>query len=879
MNRILKLKNGLEISIKDAPFASGGEGELFEIVMPLHLKDQVVKLYKVDKRTAERENKITYLVNNPPKIAVKDGHHSVVWAKQIVYEKNKFAGFTMPKASGEKLELLCHIKLPVSLSSSWRKYAFEEKNAIENRQKLCFNIAVAIQQIHSFGNYVLVDMKPENILVQPNGLVSIIDTDSIEIISNNKVVYKAPVATPDYIPPEYYKGVTPDKTLIAETWDRFSLAIMFYRLLCGIHPFIGTCHQPFDKFTDVSSKIEHGLFPFGKNKHKFRVIPSPHQQLLKLAEGVRNNFIQCFDEGHSFPDRRPSANDWCQMLAPQSVLIPIHRKLPSVSFNGKDLWGKSKEAPTPLLDAKSVMYKKPKIIQLKKASALRVAWDKMFGVSVKQVTINKIVSVQDRWPEIESEIKVREYELSRLKQQYNVLQADVFTNETRQLQALKAEYIRESKALDKAARNLFAQELALLTQIEETKRQLLSARKSYLQYLYNNTIDPLETQINSLKSKYSSQINTILDAEANEVVEIEKCARLKINQINIKIKQLERSAHLQSDQEMGRASEKIEAKRKEIDQREQKALAQALERHQNNFITSQLSQYSIRKDAYTIFDDQHANPDRIANYLAKNGILTAADFTSVNSTGKILTKAGLWVKVSDVGVYRAEKLERWRQAKLRNSPITVPQSLPLYETLTIKSEYNKMRDQLQQEEAQTREAALRKLGSNPQALGKARLLLNDELKKTEKEEKLAKEKIKEKYHSKREEYNNNFRSIIDSLNKEILQNKTEFERQRQIKFEEENKYLKKLLTDREQVIRQFDIHHEPLLRRAGELFASVEVRVGSLRMATKVALNHNHSNTSEQFKRKVQELDISIENANRFVEELSFLQFTYSQLK
>ena len=108
MSKSVHLKNGTILRLQDKAFANGGEAELFKIISPKHLKDQVVKKYKPEKRTKEREEKSIFLAKNPPVIQKDIEHHSVIWINEIVYENGKFCGFTMPFAKGEKLELLCH---------------------------------------------------------------------------------------------------------------------------------------------------------------------------------------------------------------------------------------------------------------------------------------------------------------------------------------------------------------------------------------------------------------------------------------------------------------------------------------------------------------------------------------------------------------------------------------------------------------------------------------------------------------------------------------------------------------------------------------------------------------------------------------------------
>ncbi|NOT85242.1 MAG: hypothetical protein HOP02_10805 [Methylococcaceae bacterium] len=339
MSKQLKLNTGVQITIADTPFASGAEGDLFDVMAPIAFLHAVVKVYKAAKQTPERQQKITYLVNHPPAGLVQQGvHNSVCWMTHIVYEQDQFVGFVMPKVAGVSLELLCQSRLkhPVLNDPVWQRFALTAPEGLQLRLKLCFNIAVALQHIHAQGCYTLVDMKPDNIIVQANGLVSIIDIDSIAVIDtakNNN--YPAIVITPEYAPPEYYRSI--DLTHINHSWDNFSVAIIFYRLLCGIHPFMGTCHPPYDNHSETAQFIQDGLLPHGNSAQYFSVIPPPHNRFNQLDKGLQKLFLHCFDQGHLYPIFRPNVENWCVvlqkiMLNMSSPSIQIAKSY--VSFNG-----------------------------------------------------------------------------------------------------------------------------------------------------------------------------------------------------------------------------------------------------------------------------------------------------------------------------------------------------------------------------------------------------------------------------------------------------------------------------------------------------------------------------------------------------------------
>ncbi len=305
------LRNSKEkIRVSDKEFASGGEGSLHKILTSSH-KNYVAKLYHPAKCTPVREKKIQHLIKHPP----SDGNNSLVWISDALYNaKKEFVGFIMPFVQGKKLEILCLGKLPRKLNNKWNRFDFKNNHSLEHRLRVCFNLAAAIYQIHSSNNYVLVDMKPDNIIIQANGILAIVDMDSVEVLDDTgQVLYPAPVATPEYTPVEFY--TQKDKHSVTESWDRFGLAVIFYKLLFGIHPFATTAHEPYEKLVSLHQKIEMGLFAHHPDaKNLLRIIPPPHQNFTQINQELQSLFVQCFVDGHENPEFRPTANEWCLAL-------------------------------------------------------------------------------------------------------------------------------------------------------------------------------------------------------------------------------------------------------------------------------------------------------------------------------------------------------------------------------------------------------------------------------------------------------------------------------------------------------------------------------------------------------------------------------------
>lgn len=306
------LKDQSEVILSEQPLGSGGEGSVHEVVSPLPLKSSVAKIFHTGRRNATRASKIEYMVNNPPPFT-KDanGHNVLNWPEHILFENGEFAGYLMPRAEGVDLVEICRVTINADLGDAWKKFDRKDPKSMVLRRKICSNLAKAIGAIHSTQRYVIGDLKPQNIRIQSNGLVSIIDLDSCQIEEGNLVLFPSKMNTPQYNPPENGIGRKDN------TWDLFILGIIFYELLCGIHPFVGTTVGQYQDLTTPAQKIPEGLFPHGpKNGYFNDLSNTPHVNFDKLPTVLRNLFIRCFSIGIFDRTSRPSILEWINSLTP-----------------------------------------------------------------------------------------------------------------------------------------------------------------------------------------------------------------------------------------------------------------------------------------------------------------------------------------------------------------------------------------------------------------------------------------------------------------------------------------------------------------------------------------------------------------------------------
>lgn len=311
----MKYYNSKNVLIKLAkkPIASGGEGKVFRIISSNYLGYCAKIFYEQRRKEKNRFSKLKFMIHNPPKV-IKEKGFVICWPEDLLFVKGEFVGFIMPLAFEKSIPsyALCNPNIPKKLNFVWeKKYDRNSKKGILARLKLCVNISIAINHIHNIGSYVFVDLKPQNILITDEGKVSLIDFDSIQITKQDNVLYHATVATPEYMPPESRRlDFSIDK--INESWDRFSLSIIFYQLLVGTHPFSGgTIKANYGEIATVRERILKGYYPLGIHKNKFKMIPNIHNtSLKKYPRQLLHLFKNDFEVGFHSPSKRLRPKEW-----------------------------------------------------------------------------------------------------------------------------------------------------------------------------------------------------------------------------------------------------------------------------------------------------------------------------------------------------------------------------------------------------------------------------------------------------------------------------------------------------------------------------------------------------------------------------------------
>jgi DNA-binding helix-hairpin-helix protein with protein kinase domain len=228
-------------------------------------------------------------------------HVSIAWMTDLINDKNgRIVGYVMPKIRGG-----VPIHRLYNPAERRRKHiGFTWKHL----HRVALNLASVVAAIHARG-YVIGDLNESNILVHPNALVSLVDTDSFQVRNpdNGKLFY-CPVGKPEYLAPEIQGLPLSTKTRSIEQ-DNFALGVLLFLLLMeGSHPFRGNGPP-----IELACRIRQGLFPYRLRGNASCQPPPLSLPFQALHPGIQQRFILCFVEGQRTPCR-PSAGDWVDTL-------------------------------------------------------------------------------------------------------------------------------------------------------------------------------------------------------------------------------------------------------------------------------------------------------------------------------------------------------------------------------------------------------------------------------------------------------------------------------------------------------------------------------------------------------------------------------------
>ncbi len=330
-------KSGISYELESTPISSGGEGEIYSIASD---NSKVVKIYHNGTVTKDLENKISYMVKNPPKKSVLS---QIAWPIDQVYDSHGlFVGFVMPR-----------LNITNILSDI---YIYPPKYSVAYREKLILaqNICAVIHEIHNAG-YVFGDFNPGNIGINiKTGAVAFLDTDSYHIVldASKGKAYRCNVCASGYAAPELLKKCydhinkhpedakcayekTPLDTFTRST-DNFALAIHIFKLLNnGYTPFNGV------KENTTASTASPGVGDMAvfRDSYCFKPGNKPLADAVPKLDChpkyIGELFTRAFIEGKKKPENRPTASEW------YNALIDYEKELVPCSANNSHFYMKN----------------------------------------------------------------------------------------------------------------------------------------------------------------------------------------------------------------------------------------------------------------------------------------------------------------------------------------------------------------------------------------------------------------------------------------------------------------------------------------------------------------------------------------------------------
>ncbi|GEM_PF-3167691 len=314
-SKFIRVSNNQPVNlIKE--LGGGGEGTVFTT----DLTGLVAKRFdyqnpEVIPKLPQKIEKLKIMLANPPEPPTKNiNHPSITWPVDLLKTPNgDIIGYLMP--SVENSDTVSKICVPKIRKNPQQYSQFNLSECHWYHLHLTAqNIASVIESLHN-KNYIIGDMKPDNILVTKKAIVSIIDTDSFQVPDPiSRKIYPCEVGTPSLVPPEILsiKGIKFDTFIQTKEHDYFRLAITIHYLLFGTNPFhqgkwMGQADQP-----DTNERIKQGLWIYNPNNLYTLV---DHVIPLDIVHPeIKQCFLRCFNDGYKNLSARPTGAEWKKAL-------------------------------------------------------------------------------------------------------------------------------------------------------------------------------------------------------------------------------------------------------------------------------------------------------------------------------------------------------------------------------------------------------------------------------------------------------------------------------------------------------------------------------------------------------------------------------------
>lgn len=308
--RVQRQSNGQMITL-NTELGGGGEGKIYSI------SEEPLLVAKVYHQSAKvYADKLSVMFANPPDdSALAQGRVSIAWPVDLLKDTSnqEIIGFLMQRVTEVRPIHDFYIPATRRDKSPYFNYLYLHRTAR--------NLAAAVSALHAKG-YVIGDVNESNILVTETALVTLVDTDSFQVLDlPHHKVYRCPVGKPEFTPPELQGKAFRDIDRTPEH-DLFGLAVVIFQLLMeGTHPFDGVFQGSGDP-PPKEKRILEGHFPYGNRIVPYRSKPlAPPFEILHPT--LQQLFIRCFEDGHNDPKVRPDAKTWAKALVEAENTLAI----------------------------------------------------------------------------------------------------------------------------------------------------------------------------------------------------------------------------------------------------------------------------------------------------------------------------------------------------------------------------------------------------------------------------------------------------------------------------------------------------------------------------------------------------------------------------
>jgi DNA-binding helix-hairpin-helix protein with protein kinase domain len=282
---------------------AGGEARVFALPGDV---ERVAKIYR--NPSEERARKIARMIAHPPLLGPDpEGAVRLAWPQEaVVDEEGRPVGFLMARAEGPRIFEFYN---PVTrrAQAPLFHYGLLHRTAV--------NLAAAFAALHARG-YRVGDVNESNILVAPEGAVTLVDTDGFQV-PDPRGIFRSGVGRPEFTPPEL-QGMAFAAVDRTPAHDHFGLGVLLFLLLMeGTHPFAvrvaGSATEP----PPLEERIRAGMFPYAcaRPPRAGCMPPRLAPPFGVLHPALRALFERCFVDGHLDPSARPAAAEWREALA------------------------------------------------------------------------------------------------------------------------------------------------------------------------------------------------------------------------------------------------------------------------------------------------------------------------------------------------------------------------------------------------------------------------------------------------------------------------------------------------------------------------------------------------------------------------------------